>query len=48
MTQYEAAAAQYQPLFEVLDDLARHTWVLEPATPTYATCSRRISIGMSL
>jgi E3 ubiquitin-protein ligase FANCL len=43
--QFEAALEQYQDVWDVLDDLDIHTWVLEPERPTRDMAMRRIAIG---
>ncbi len=37
---------QYQHVFDILDDIDKHTWVIEPSKlPCYSLLSRRIIIG---
>jgi E3 ubiquitin-protein ligase FANCL len=43
--QFEEALRGYQALWAVLEDIDRHTWVLEPERPTLATSIRRIALG---
>ncbi len=43
--QFSHCLAQYQDLWDILDDIDSHTWVLEPETPRRADCNRRIALG---
>jgi E3 ubiquitin-protein ligase FANCL len=45
IAQFRAALARHQQLWDVLDDLDAHTWVLEPKNPTRDCATRRIAIG---
>ena len=47
-TQFAAAVASFQRLFDVLDDIDALTWVLEPAFPTRASLMRRIYVGANV
>eukprot|EP00899_Mesostigma_viride_P008084 jgi/Mesvir1/17277/Mv07684-RA.1 len=40
-----AAIASYQELWDTLDDLDQHTWVVEPERPTRCDVYRRIALG---
>ena len=43
--QFRAALRRHQQLWDLLDDLDEHTWVLEPKKPTREGVTRRIAIG---
>ena len=43
--QFQAALARHQLLWDMLDDLDAHTWVLEPKKPSREDLSRRLAIG---
>ena len=43
--QFREALAQHQTLWDMLDDLDAHTWVLEPKHPTREAVTRRLAIG---
>lgn len=45
MLQFEAALGRHQLLWDMLDDLDAHTWVLEPQHPTRDCAVRRLAIG---
>ena len=45
MLQFEAALGRHQLLWDILDDLDAHTWVLEPQHPTRDCVVRRLAIG---
>ena len=45
MLQFEAALGRHQLLWDMLDDLDAHTWVLEPQHPTRDCVVRRLAIG---
>ena len=45
VAEYQAALTHWQPLFDQLDDLDQHCWVVEPEKPTREACFRRIAIG---
>ena len=45
MLQFEAALGRHQLLWDMLDDLDAHTWVLEPQHPTRDVVVRRLAIG---
>lgn len=45
--QFTQTTHEYQELWDVLDELDKNTWVLEPENPTRASTSRRIAIGSS-
>lgn len=43
--QYREATAQFETLWEQLEDLDNHCWVLEPASPTFDSTLRRLALG---
>ncbi|EKX39334.1 hypothetical protein GUITHDRAFT_143539 [Guillardia theta CCMP2712] len=43
--QFEEHLHQFQLLWDVLDDIDQHSWVLEPSVATRDLASRRIAIG---
>ncbi len=45
LAQFEAALAGHQPLWDSLDDLDAHAWVVEPAAPRRADAHRRLALG---
>lgn len=45
ITQFRAALARHQVLWDMLDDLDAHAWVLEPKHPGRECASRRIALG---
>ena len=45
MLQFEAALGRHQLLWDMLDDLDAHTWVLEPQHPARDVVVRRLAIG---
>ncbi|CAM9302852.1 unnamed protein product [Phaeothamnion confervicola] len=45
IAQFRAALAPYVPLWDALDDLDAHTWVLEPERPTRAHVHRRVAVA---
>ncbi|PSC68290.1 E3 ubiquitin-ligase FANCL [Micractinium conductrix] len=45
LAQFEAALAQHQPLWDSLDDLDAHAWVIEPSAPSRGALHRRIALG---
>jgi E3 ubiquitin-protein ligase FANCL len=45
VARFEAALAQHQLLWDELDDLDAHAWVLEPQQPTRAGLMRRVALG---
>lgn len=45
LEQYAEALNLYQDLWDILDDIDQHTWVIEPEHPTRAATIRRLAIG---
>ena len=45
LEEYRAVLAQHQLLWDLLDDLDAHVWVVEPKYPSRACVTRRIAIG---
>ena len=45
LSQFRLALSRHQLLWDMLDDLDRHAWVLEPKNPTRDCVSRRIALG---
>ena len=45
LAQFRAALARHQLLWDQLDDLDAHTWVLEPKQPTRDGVTRRVALG---
>ena len=45
LAQFRAALARHQLLWDMLDDLDAHAWVLEPKNPGRECVSRRIALG---
>lgn len=45
LTQFRAAVARFQALFDALDDIDANCWVLEPERPLRSDVYRRIAIG---
>ena len=45
LSQFRAALARHQQLWDILDDLDANTWVLEPKNPTRDCVTRRVAIG---
>ena len=45
IAQFRAALGRHQLLWDMLDDLDRHAWVLEPQAPTRDCVLRRLAIG---
>lgn len=43
--QYETAIDKYQDFWNLLEDLDKHTWILEPEKPLRSHTMRRIGIG---
>ncbi|KAJ8309595.1 hypothetical protein KUTeg_014469 [Tegillarca granosa] len=44
--QFEQVIGCYQEFWDVMSDIDKTTWVLEPDNPTYSAIHRRIAIGM--
>lgn len=45
---YAIGLPRFAPFWEVMEDLDRHTWVLEPAHPNRACRFRRVALGNNL
>ena len=45
LKQFEAVLVKYQPFWDAVADVDQKTWVLEPDTPTYSACNRRIALS---
>ncbi|KAL4418745.1 hypothetical protein ABPG77_006418 [Micractinium sp. CCAP 211/92] len=45
LRQFEAALERHQQLWDTLDDLDAHCWVIEPSAPTRSILHRRIALG---
>ncbi|KAL4430938.1 hypothetical protein ABPG75_006194 [Micractinium tetrahymenae] len=45
LRQFEAALEQHQQLWDSLDDLDAHAWVIEPSAPPRSALHRRIALG---
>src|SRR5690606_21461521 len=45
LRQYREAVKQYTALWDQLEDLDKHTWVIEPQNPTLASTMRRIVLA---
>jgi E3 ubiquitin-protein ligase FANCL len=45
LVQFKAALAGHQMLWDSLDDLDAHAWVVEPAAPRRADAHRRLALG---
>lgn len=45
VAQFEAALEQHQALWDSLDDLDAHAWVVEPAVPRRGGTYRRVALG---
>ena len=45
LSQFRAALARHQLLWDMLDDLDAHAWVLEPKNPARDCVSRRVALG---
>ena len=45
LAQFRVALTRHQRLWDLLDDLDAHTWVLEPRAPRRDSVSRRLALG---
>ncbi|KAK7104787.1 E3 ubiquitin-protein ligase FANCL-like [Littorina saxatilis] len=45
MKQFEAALVRYQQFWDAVESVDQKTWVLEPDTPSFSACSRRIALS---
>ena len=43
--QFEAELKHYQHFWDVLDELDKNTWVLEPEAPSRSCTHRRLALG---
>lgn len=46
--QFSEVVQRFQSFFDVLDEIDKSTWRLEPEHPTYASTMRRLALGKSL